>query len=969
MTTIIIFKETGTGANITSTLSLEDKQLRTSEDLEKADLEKLQSFQKRYQDRPKNKTNQKTLLALGQDIYDWLNEKLDFSAITKQQSQPWNVEFLLEAFPESDFQKIFINLPWEILADDKGFLAQRRGLSYNPYRRIYKEPKDKAKISEARLSLMFMAASPEGVNQLDYEAEEMAILEATGGLEQNKLDLYVEESGNLKQLANELQRIERCDVLHLSCHGTAENPPSLIMENSYGEKEPQNADQLFEALQNVKPPCLVLSACNTADADTDVLCLSLIQSSFQGVIGMAGAVSDKDATAFTAHLYKQLSESASLQNAMGNTRYKLLNGENPVLDWHLPRLFLNTNGGGVLCNGTKSHLGNLRNKKQTDFMGDKDNPVASDQEYAGRRRQIQYTLDAWRKGNCAGVMLTGMGRQGKSSTALRLSSRSHHHDMVVLYKHYDTQTLLRKLNEVGRQDVTDIIEKYQEQAGDNPQVLSNCLIELLQGPFAIADDNNQSLLLIIDDLETILEPQKGQKHQLNDLKLAQTLQAIIQSFKQTTSDARLLITSRYEFTLKPHNKDYADYLHIEHMPPMNEAESRKQCRKRQKRNGESENTLDWSLEQACIQAAKGNPGLQDWLFNLAFSAPEQCRKTVDQIKAYQGSGKTVDDEALNTWIENLVLTELIEQLEQGSRTLLTALTLFEIPVPKSTLQTLCNELKISDKQWEHVIALGLCDVYPQGEQHDVMVHPLIRHFFDKNTEQDKQALIKISLPELWKHWKNSPTDPQSAQLLALAVQIENLDIIKACAERGLYYLKGIKVDYKAAESLAIEALKLSKQQNSKLPSEALLWIGEILTGTVHQEEAMQCYKTALEQAKEEELDNYFLNGIRFSYSQLLTQNGKIEGALDQLEKARVVLKTLNKEKELASVNGEIARIRVSKGDVVGALKLHEARLAVYEGLGGSPRASGDIGRYSANPRIPRRCRRRVEVARGSIRSI
>ena len=61
-----------------------------------------------------------------------------------------------------------------------------------------------------------MAASPQGVSELDYEAEEAAILDAVGN---THLDLLVDESGEAAVLGRRLAEVGGLPVLHLSCHG------------------------------------------------------------------------------------------------------------------------------------------------------------------------------------------------------------------------------------------------------------------------------------------------------------------------------------------------------------------------------------------------------------------------------------------------------------------------------------------------------------------------------------------------------------------------------------------------------------------------------------------------------------------------------------------------------------------------------------------------------------------------------
>ena len=99
----------------------------------------------------------------------------------------------------------FLQAPWELLADDKGFLAQDAALRFSPFRRLG-TPQAAPELSEYRFGLVFMAGAPRGSDELDYDGEEISILEAAGS---QGIDLIVEESGNPELLAERLAELDR----------------------------------------------------------------------------------------------------------------------------------------------------------------------------------------------------------------------------------------------------------------------------------------------------------------------------------------------------------------------------------------------------------------------------------------------------------------------------------------------------------------------------------------------------------------------------------------------------------------------------------------------------------------------------------------------------------------------------------------------------------------------------------------
>ena len=82
-----------------------------------------------------------------------------------------------------------------------------------------------------------------------------------------------------------------------------------------------------------------------------------------------------------------------------------------------------------------------------------------------------------------------------------------------------------------------------------PEAIEAVLVDLLAGPCAQAGDGGQRpLLLIIDDLEQILVPDPAGPHRVAP-EHARVLAAVLRAFDPAETDSRLLVTSRFTFTL------------------------------------------------------------------------------------------------------------------------------------------------------------------------------------------------------------------------------------------------------------------------------------------------------------------------------------------------------------------------------------------------------------------------------------
>jgi hypothetical protein len=343
--------------------------------------------------------NEEALRKLGREIHDWLDGDESWLArlLPKLSGEP-PLAFEFRADPPLDSgAHSFLEAPWELLAGKTGFLAADPALDFAPLRRLgaAREP---APLSPYRLGLVFRAAFPRGANELRFEAEESAILAATGSL---GLDLEVEESGNPGLLGDRLSQCTEMQVQHLSCHGTAEPRPVLALEDPEGNELDVSAQDLIDLLPPQRPRLLFLSACHTAERGAaDSLAAAMIPAGVPAVLGWDGSVGDRDASDFARHLYQALARRNSLETAVARARRKLLEAgrENATQmntgaasDRHLARLWLGPRGGGTIVEGDRDRQRPEREHGHKQFLDKRRNrsPVAGRDAFVGRRREIQ----------------------------------------------------------------------------------------------------------------------------------------------------------------------------------------------------------------------------------------------------------------------------------------------------------------------------------------------------------------------------------------------------------------------------------------------------------------------------------------------------------------------------------------------------------------------------------------------------
>lgn len=263
--------------------------------------------------------NRKRMLAIGEEIYDWLNRDQGWMdrVLSRAFKPPLIVEFEVSHSPKEDELR-FCEVPWELLAREGRYLAGDPYVLFNPVRRIgalgrQQEP------SPNRLNAVFMAAAPVGADELAYELEEAAILEATGNI---GMDLTVEESGSPELLGECMTVQAPLDVLHVSCHGNNDPEPVLLLEDQEGKKLPTGTGRLAESLGDHVPKLLFVSACLTSDPDQLLNSFStdMIRRGAPAVLGWGGSVQDREATRYAERLYGFLAKKNSLESSVARAR-------------------------------------------------------------------------------------------------------------------------------------------------------------------------------------------------------------------------------------------------------------------------------------------------------------------------------------------------------------------------------------------------------------------------------------------------------------------------------------------------------------------------------------------------------------------------------------------------------------------------------------------------------------------------
>ena len=343
---------------------------------------KLRGWSKRY-DVASRKDAESELSAIGGEIFAWLDDG-GWASAWANGGGDRSLEIWVQGAGGDD-EASLLDAPWELLSRVDGPpLASDDVQLFVVARRIgaQEQPLDPR---HGDLQLMFMAAAPEGQHELDFEAEEAAIFDATQRL---PIRVIVEETGALDFLGGRLTSDEGpFEALHLSCHGDIdrEKDPILLLEKAEGGADRVGPGDIVRALGADPPPLVVLSACRTAElggeaaapggvgrrdgsgkadglrdgsasrrgAELATPFVRRLAARIANVVGWDGSVYDADATDFARDFYQELAKRSSVSRAAAAARQALLRKKeqspNRGQHWHLARVYIGPKGGGPLC--------------------------------------------------------------------------------------------------------------------------------------------------------------------------------------------------------------------------------------------------------------------------------------------------------------------------------------------------------------------------------------------------------------------------------------------------------------------------------------------------------------------------------------------------------------------------------------------------------------------------------------------
>ncbi|MET8148261.1 CHAT domain-containing protein [Actinoplanes sp. NPDC049668] len=636
------------------------------------------------------------------------------------------------------------HLPWELVVKDDVHLAVNERTPLLPIRACsaIAAVAAEAKAQNRPLRVLFMAASPEGVEPvLSYEAEESGILTATAD---TGTDLVVEESGTLEGLrfTAESYGAGYFDVLHLSGHATIQDgQPKFLIENELGGPVLASADEIARAMVGQWPRVVFVSGCLTGGAAGNgtipSMSESLVNSGAPVVLGWALPVGDVSATMFATYLYRALAAGQRLDLSVVRARQQLYGEQSR--SWHLLRVYadkspltpmvtpLNTPGRGRI---RVRHAADEFLDPQTQISR-----VASRTNFVGRRRVIQRCLRTLKQplgtpGAAQALVLQGMGGLGKSTLASRLLERMPTHQRAVWFGRVDLTKFRELTSKVRFQSLDQQIEAAAVLAKDEVDLYTR-LTYLFDGPLG-----QVPCLLVFDDFEQGNLEERDGGHVLSP-EMAKILPALLKAIDETNSPSRVIITSRYQFPAPP-----GVTLRVEALETFTDVEQVKKVANLP--NLRPESVIPTAVKERAVAAASGNPRLLDWLDRILPDATLD----VDALMA------AIENEADRFRKENIFAQKLLGTQPMELQKMLARLNVVELPIPSATVFAIQDHPE-AQTHVRRAVQLGLLEEGTDPETNEPryfvsnVLRPLIRPLITDDEYREACAAAARSLYQIW----------------------------------------------------------------------------------------------------------------------------------------------------------------------------------------------------------------------------
>lgn len=812
------------------------------------------------------------------------------------------------------------------------------------------------------LRLLFVSALPvdlpEDERFLELEREQELLIEAVGDMvSEKKVMVEFLDIASLDEIEKSLSRGEH-HIVHFSGHGIHWEDEDLeagllFMENEDGSTFAVTGEDLAEILRKFNSiKLVVLSACETARAETYGVAGALIKNGIPAVLGMRFRVGDETATIFTSNLYEGVCTGKSLSHSMFCARKAVWNNERKqieelaksgdlecfISEWMTPFLYLNQNITALID----------YSKKNTDtgyfFQKPSFRPVEGGKYvgygFIGRRKEIIRLTNLFKKKK-HNICIYGQGGIGKTTLAIRFADNFDNglYKIIQFRGEVTEERILTGLANRAKEKLGDKIVEIIESPDLPPESKLNILIEQYL--------SREKVIVLFDNFEDNQLESKEKKIFKREIH-SETLKAFLDHFcNNLKRSSYILITTRYRFpepVVEGFNlgeMSFPDSFKLinrfEYLILLKTGEKRDI---HEKLGGHpralellegyfKKEKITWEGVAAGFKEVEekeiNHDLLLDMLWNMLNNSERRVLKAASIFRGmafFKGLEKV-------TGIKAAKIKDVLESLNAFSLVYLEE-DIFNIHRLTSTFVT-ASKMEKSERKKTHILAAEYFEGI-RDDEGNVYIGDLIeaRWHFLQSEEWDRAAELTFALQE---HLTMSGYPQLAFELL---VEISETNIIKRNLSNVFRLLGILNFDFGNYDQ-ALEQYKKSmeiyeKNGDSKGVSLILHEIGMIHQRKGDYEEALKLYKSSNE-ISEKIMDITNVSKNLHQIGMIYEDKGDYEQALKYYEKSMEIKEKNEDIKGVASSLHQIGTIHFFKGDYEQASKHYEKSMEIQEKVG------------------------------------
>ncbi len=812
------------------------------------------------------------------------------------------------------------------------------------------------------LRLLFVSSLPvdlpEDERLLELEKEQELLIEAIGDLiSEKRVMVEFLDIATLDEIERSLSRAEH-HIVHFSGHGGHWEQEELrtgvlYLENEDGSTFAVTGEALAQCLKKFKSiKLVVLSACETARAETHGVAGALIKNGIPAVLAMRFPVGDRAATCFTSKLYEGICAGKSLGHSVFYARSAVLDDEKKQMavlaksgsiedftsEWMTPFLYLNQ---------TISHLID-HSQKSTDtgcfFRKPPFRPVEGGkyvgEGFIGRRKEIIKLTHLFRKKNRC-ICIYGQGGIGKTTLAIRFADNFEN----------GTYKIIQFRDELTEEKIlTGLAKRAKEKLGEkiidiinSPDFSSESKLNILIEQYL----SREKVIVLFDNFEENQVDSKEKKIFQREIH-SKTLKAFLIRFCENLKrTSHILFTTRYLFP-EPvvEGVNLGEMRFSDSFKLINRFENLVQLKTGEK--------------QQIHEKLGGHPRALELLEGY-------FKKEKITWKCIAAGFKDVEEKEIN---HDLLLDMLWNQLNHIERRVLKAASVFRGMTFFKGLETLTelkiNEIKNALKSLNafslayleddtfniHRLTSTFVKTTKMENSERKNTHILAAEYFEGIRDKEGKAYVGNFLEARW-HFLQAEEWDRAAELTCgmeehltitgypqlsfeLLAEISGKNISEE-NRANVYHLQGILYqdfgDYDEALKQHEKVMEISEKIGDiKGVSYSLHQIGMIYQDKGDYEQALKQYEKSME--INEKIGD--IKGISISLGQIgmiYQDKGDYEHALKQYEKAMEVFEKIEDISNVSKILHQIGNIHYLKDDYEQALKQYEKSLEIRKGIG------------------------------------